>query len=350
MLRSNHLSYPGALGVKLRFIPLKEQGINPLWGSLLFSGGRESLSLMSTPYRQPKEVGGRLIRTVVSSLRKAEIQLPITSYILIAISGGSDSVALAHLLLKYGRRVGTAAKMELLHVNHGWRGQASDEDESFVRKLGARWKVPVTVVQARGGKLPKGESWEKLARDARKEIYERLANEKNAIVLTGHQADDLAETVLWRILTGAAKTHGGGISVRSGVELRPFLGVRKQFLKDFLREERLPWREDATNHEGRFMRSRMRRDIMTRLEEQFPRAIEHLGRLALGAQRAAVRGVSTESVESDAELFLAATGLRVRRSHHDLIQAKLKDRTWSGELHLPEGWILKRRPPGERQK
>src|SRR4051794_22839086 len=81
--------------------------------------------------RKPGPTGGALIRTVVGFLRQFQIQLPIDSHILIAVSGGADSVGLAHLLVHYGRRVIDRSKIRLLHINHGWRADESDQDEDF---------------------------------------------------------------------------------------------------------------------------------------------------------------------------------------------------------------------------
>src|SRR4051812_45912614 len=87
-----------------------------------------------TPYPKPGPVGGRLIRTMIATLREAGVVLPITSDILCAVSGGADSLALAHLLAHYGRRIVPRPReqLTLLHINHGWRGRASNADARFV--------------------------------------------------------------------------------------------------------------------------------------------------------------------------------------------------------------------------
>ena len=194
------------------------------------------------PYPKPGPVGGRLIRAVVGTLRGAGLLLPITSDILCAISGGADSMSLAHLLVRYGRRVVDHDRLKLLHVNHGWRGRESDADARFVMAAAREWGIPFLL---RKGTPPSGtkDSWEAHARAERKKFFAEFGGP----ILTAHHADDLAETVLWRILTGAARTHGGGIAVRHENELRPLLGVRKADLKAYLKEEGLSWREDSTS-------------------------------------------------------------------------------------------------------
>jgi tRNA(Ile)-lysidine synthase TilS/MesJ len=191
-----------------------------------------------------------------------------------------------------------------------------------------------------------GESWENVARSARKEIFKREALAHNALVFTAHQADDLAETLLWRLFTGAAKTHGGGIAARHGVEIRPFVSIRKQDLVSYLKEEGQSWREDMTNHSGRFLRSKMRLHLMPVIEEIFPRAIEHLVKYGIEAQnRQQFRGSQSDDaapLDSLRSLF-EATGLRPRRSHWDAIQA-MAERNTSATLQLGKGWGLRYEP------
>jgi tRNA(Ile)-lysidine synthase len=218
-----------------------------------------------------------------------KFDLPLTTHILIAYSGGPDSTALAHLLLKYGRRIAAPENIELLHVNHGWRGAESDGDEEFAKnfalEMGASchsFKVaaPDGQSQSYGG----GRSWDEVARSLRKDIFNREAESRSSWILTAHQMDDLAETVLWRLLTGAAESHGGGIARKHGVELRPLLNIRKKELLAYLQEERQGFRVDQTNDEERFLRARMRKRLFPEIEEIFPRAVENLAQLGFNAQ------------------------------------------------------------------
>ena len=340
------------------------------------------------PYPKPGATGGRLIREVLrllsefpSDRRAAEAHRgeelngrnrlgPLDSDILIvAVSGGADSIALAHLLIHYGRRVASREQIRLLHINHGWRGTESDADAAFVKACARKWRVPIVIKKLKPPKVGQGQSWEEEARSARKKIFAAEAKRLAATVVTAHHADDLAETVLWRILTGAHETHGGGIAVRHGVELRPCLRIRKDLLKQYLKEEGEAWREDSTNYGGRFLRARMRSQLMPELEKLFPRAIERLVTLALDAQR--VTGSVTRSrcvgsadsagsnercppLESPVELFelddtfapellLQAAGIKIRRPHWELLRTKLAaGKLWKGEIHLPGGWKLLR--------
>jgi tRNA(Ile)-lysidine synthase len=295
----------------------------------------------STPYPKPGPVGGRLIRGLVQRLRGE-----LTSHILIGVSGGSDSVALAVLLARYGRKIVSPERITLLHVNHQWRGEESEEDARFVRAqakaLGVRCKVirlPLPSAEA-----TRGDSWEELARRARKSVFERESSRLGgAPVLTAHQGDDLAETLLWRLFTGAARTHGAGIRFRHGVELRPLLAVRKAALQAFLREEGRGWREDATNSSGRFLRSRMRMELLPQIEALFPRAMEHLIAEGLRLQEVGPAVGEAMAPAAEAALFAAqGLGLRLKRVHIEEVARAVKLGRARRRIELPEGWSLTR--------
>jgi tRNA(Ile)-lysidine synthase len=274
----------------------------------------------SRPYAKPGETGGTLIRRIIAFLRENSLNLPLSTHILIASSSGSDSTALAHLIAKYGRRVVAPDQITLLHIHHGWRGEASDGDEEFVRALAARLGVgfeahrlepPRSADGSLNPAYADGRSWEDAARSLRKEVFRRRAAETGGLVFTGHHMDDLAETVLWRLLTGVASTHGGGIAVRHGVEVRPLLTTRKKELLEYLLEEGETWRSDETNEQERFLRARMRQKLLPEMEAIFPKAIENLAQLGLDAQaRSAHLGTEDADDSFAPELRLGATGFR----------------------------------------
>lgn len=300
----------------------------------------------SPPYPKPGPIGGGLIREVISFARSHnKMTLPIGSHILIGVSGGCDSVALAHLLVHFGRRIVPRSRISLLHVNHGWRGKESNADELFVKRLGKKWNVPVITHRLNFSKYhdPK-KSWENEARELRKDLFARDAEKHKALVFTAHQADDQAETLLWRLFTGAASTHGGGVIFRHGVEVRPFLRCRKTLIKNYLLEVDQNYREDATNQSDRFMRARMRTELMPAIEKLFPRSIEHLVQLALSVQADRPNLGSPPSIPYD--ILIKTAGLKMRRPHFETLSQKLvAKKSWCGEIHLPGGWKLICQPP-----
>jgi tRNA(Ile)-lysidine synthase len=260
-------------------------------------------------------------------------------------------MALAHLLTRYGRKIAPKASFRLLHVNHQWRGQESLEDAEFVKACAKRWKVPVTVRTLPPPDLlaetPKDRSRspEDLAREHRKRIFQKEASKHKALVFTAHHADDFAETVLWRLLSGNAKTQGGGILFAHGVERRLLLRTRKSDLKQYLIEEGESWREDLTNYDTRFLRARMRAELMPQLEQLFPRAVQHLVALGLDAQRGAPSlGAPLDPSET---LLKLPVGIKLRRAHWEAIEETVSDRK-TGELSLPGGWKLRRETQSAR--
>ncbi len=298
----------------------------------------------------PRQMGGTLIRRVIKHLRSAEIPLPLqpstNSHILIACSGGLDSTALAVLIGKYGRRI--AQDVSILHVNHGWRGRQSATDAREVQKLSRQLGLRFILEKLDPSKRPSGRSWEEWGRFERKRLYEKHVG-AGGWVLTGHQADELCETLLWRLFTGSAATHGQGILARDGREIRPLLTCFKSELAAFLAEEQISWREDPSNSDPKFLRASFRTKLKPVLDTQFPKWKEHLLRYASTGRNSPQE--ATPAGEWLAEWFGGA-GVRMRRVHWNHIHGWLnqvtsstraaapRDRTLDS-LHLEGGWKVR---------
>lgn len=294
----------------------------------------------STPprYPQPGPVGGRLIRHLVAQMKNLP-QPHIGSHILIGVSGGSDSTALALLLAKYGRQVISPTRLRILHVNHGWRGASSDADARWVRRRAKEWGIACTVVKALAARPLQGESPENRARNARKLIYLRYAARYNACLLTAHTQDDLAETILWRLMTGTFATQSEGIRFREGVEIRPLLGIRKTDLQAFLEEEGLEWREDSTNFDGQLLRSKMRLELFPRLESIFPRAVQRLA--ALAEVRPPNDAAISQKLGTTVGQLLSLTGTRIKSAHYQTLKNWRREPAANRVMLLPKGWTLR---------
>ena len=210
--------------------------------------------------------------------------------ILVAVSGGSDSTALLALFARAARDLGV--DLHVAHLDHGWRGAASERDAEFVRRLALRFKVPVTVGHVdpvawrRAGLRVAGRrqsSREARARALRRRFLKATAAEIGAQrVALGHTLDDQAESFLMRLLRGSGRRGLGAIHpVVDGVFIRPLLGLRRSELRAWLRARGLRWREDATNRDLRLTRNRVRRRLLPLLERQFnPKVVEILARTA----------------------------------------------------------------------
>jgi tRNA(Ile)-lysidine synthase len=176
--------------------------------------------------------------------------------VLVAVSGGADSVALLHVLLALAPAWRLA--LHVLHVDHGLRADSA-RDAEVVQALGARLGVPVHVAPVTVG----AGSQEAAARAARYAALEAWADRLGATrIATGHTADDQAETVLMRLLGGAGVRGLAAIPPVRGRVIRPLLETRRQALRDALAAAGLPWVEDPTNRDPAFLRNRVRHELL----------------------------------------------------------------------------------------
>ena len=209
--------------------------------------------------------------------------IPRGGRVLAALSGGPDSVALSALLAD-AAAAGGFTLAGLLHVNHQLRGGASEADEGFCRGLAAALDVPIRVerVDVAGLARADGLSIEHAGHRARYAIFERVAGEERADrVATGHTRDDLAETVLLRLIRGAGPGGLAGIRPRAGRIVRPLLGVARRELREHLAVCGLAYREDESNRDLRVIRNRVRHRLLPLLEREFSPSV--VAALARGA-------------------------------------------------------------------
>ena len=201
----------------------------------------------------------------------------------VALSGGSDSMALLHLL----RGLAAAGDLQLrgvIHVNHQLRGDQSEADERFCRDVAVRVGLPMHVerIDVAAERRLAGGSLEAVARRLR---YAALTRGAAALgsdrIAVGHTRDDQAETVLLKLLRGAGATGLGGIYPRRGNLVRPLLGMGREELRAWLSAEGHDWREDATNADTTLTRNRIRGELLPYLEQTFaPHVREILARTA----------------------------------------------------------------------
>lgn len=195
--------------------------------------------------------------------------------VLVALSGGADSVGLLHLLREL-ERDGFLTVAGLGHFNHQLRGTAADEDEQFCRDTGAALGIPVEVGSAPVRELAReqGRSVEDAARIARYAFLERAADAVHAdVIAVGHTRDDQAETFLLRLLRGAGPRGLAGIRPRSGRVVRPLIEIGRAALREYVEQRRLAFREDATNADVAIPRNRVRHELIAYLQREFSPAI-----------------------------------------------------------------------------
>jgi len=190
--------------------------------------------------------------------------------VLAAVSGGSDSVALAHIL----RDLDAAGELRLtglVHFNHQLRPSAADDERftsAVAESLGRSILVDREDVAARARRERR--SIEDAARAARYEFFARARATTDAdLVALGHTRDDQAETFLLRLVRGAGPRGLAGMHPRNGPIVRPLLGCRRQDLRDWLGVRSLPFVEDESNSDVSIPRNRVRAELLPLLERQF---------------------------------------------------------------------------------
>ena len=198
----------------------------------------------------------------------------------LAVSGGSDSVALAFLLTKGGKKKNAAKRFVILHVDHGLRPE-SKEEYRFVRALAKRLGIPFKGVYARVERRH-GESMEMAARRVRLEFFEKcMKSLKLDAIATGHHMDDVAETFLMKLRRASLcgireKSEVGAIRF-----VRPILGCRDCELREYLTHYGEEWREDASNGDVSIERNRVRHEVIPFLERTLdPHIVEHIARIS----------------------------------------------------------------------
>jgi len=206
--------------------------------------------------------------------------------VLAAVSGGSDSVALVFLLNELREKL-KLGKLAVAHINHGLRGEESDCDEQYVRRIAADLNIPFFLKRLSGRSLndPGIEQW------ARQERYLFLHSVCQSsgfdFIATGHTADDQAETLLFRMLRGAGiKGMRGILPVREDCVVRPLLFTTKKELIDWLNLKKIAYRTDSSNGDTSLSRNFIRHELLPVIKGYQPDAVHRLTMLSLQMQDA----------------------------------------------------------------
>ena len=194
--------------------------------------------------------------------------------VVVALSGGSDSVALAHLIGELDA-AGELRAVGVAHFNHQLRNTA-DADERFCHSMAASLGWPILTgrddVAARARRERR--SIETAARQARYEFFTRARSHFNAeVVAVGHTRDDQAETFLLRLMRGAGPRGLAAMHPRNGAIIRPLLACRRGELRAYLEARRIAFVEDETNSDVSIPRNRVRAELVGLLERRFNPAI-----------------------------------------------------------------------------
>jgi tRNA(Ile)-lysidine synthase len=275
-----------------------------------------------------------LLKCVLRALQ-GECQVRAKDRVLVAVSGGIDSMCLLHALSMLSPKLGFTL---LAHgVDHGLRREAArelDQAEQFAAKLGVAFTRSKVKLKA-GGNI------QHRARELRYAALEAAAERAKATLLaTAHHADDRAETVLLRLLRGAGPEGLAALPARAGQRIRPLIRVTRADIVAHAERHRIPSSEDPSNSDGRFLRSRVRHELLPLLEQLSPGVRAHLnaladalavergndgqtGRLSLGLNRAQFQALT-------AALRQGVAGPRIRISDRLELRLQRPDPVRSG--------------------
>jgi len=198
---------------------------------------------------------------------------------LVGVSGGRDSVALLHWLVEAGYK-----RLVACHLNHQLRGTSSDRDARFVEKFVEEYDVDLEMgsVNVKAFAIKQKMSIEAAAREARYKFFAQIAKQRRAqTIFLGHHADDLVETFFINLFRGSGASGLGAmreVSKRriNDVDLtivRPFLGIWRSEIDEFIAQRRLKFREDESNKDVAALRNRIRHRIIPYLEKTLGRNI-----------------------------------------------------------------------------
>ncbi|MFQ3182851.1 MAG: tRNA(Ile)-lysidine synthase, partial [Polaribacter sp.] len=191
--------------------------------------------------------------------------------LLIAISGGIDSVVLTHLLSTLNFDI------SLAHCNFNLRGKESDVDEIFVKELAKKLTIKCFTISFETNKIAREnkESTQITARNLRYGWFQEIIKEHHFdYVLTAHHADDNLETFLINLTRGSGLDGFTGIPEINGNIVRPFLKFSREEVLCFAKENNISWREDQSNASTKYVRNKMRHQVLPVLKEINPSLLE----------------------------------------------------------------------------
>jgi len=228
-----------------------------------------------------------MLHTVLQFCRREKL-IEKDDYVLAGVSGGADSVCMLKLLAGLQREMGFF--LEAVHVEHGIRGEESEQDAAFVEQLCREIGVPLQVYHvqavsyAKEQKLGLEEAARVLRYDCYKQAAAKVSGSKVKVALA-HHADDNAETVLFQMVRGSGIDGMSGICPRRemipGIEVvRPLLTVTRRQIEAYLQKEEQVYCVDSTNEDVTYSRNKIRHKVLPMLEEVNARAVTHINQSA----------------------------------------------------------------------
>ncbi len=222
-----------------------------------------------------------LTQTVYDTITKHHL-LQAGDTVLVALSGGADSVALLHCMLSL-QTVLQLREVRALHVHHGLRGSLADRDEQFVMHLCNSLHVPLKTAHV--DTIAQAELYDETIEEAGRRLrYAALGEEAvrfpSSKILTAHTADDQAETVLMRFMRGCGTKGLSGIPICRGNIVRPLLYCTAEEVRNFCKDSHLDYVVDETNADESYTRNFVRRRVMAPMKEHTPAVVKHMAATA----------------------------------------------------------------------
>ena len=222
---------------------------------------------------------GKAVNKLLKEIKK---YLPPGARVVIACSGGADSVALTDAVCQLRDECGY--KIAVMHVEHGLRGEEALRDAAFVEKFCEERGLDFACRHVKAGVYAKAEglSVEDAARKLRyRELWQYVDELGADFLLTAHHAGDQAETVLMQMMRGSGTAGLGGMQVQAGRLMRPLLFVQRSEIEAYCRKRNLSFCHDSTNDDVHYTRNRIRKELLPYLQQQFnPQLVTVLGQTA----------------------------------------------------------------------
>jgi len=190
-----------------------------------------------------------------------------TQKVLLAVSGGMDSVVMCDLFSK------AKINFVIAHCNFGLRAEESNEDEMFVKKLSIKYKVPfvITTFQTLAFADSEKISTQMAARILRYEWFEKVRKEHNCdYIATAHHQNDVLETIFLNLTKGTGIAGLHGIKAKKGYLIRPMLFAEKDDIFEYIVENQIIWREDSSNESNKYQRNLIRNEVVPLLKKINP--------------------------------------------------------------------------------
>lgn len=250
--------------------------------------------------------------------------IPKNSNIVVAVSGGIDSIFLLDILYKLKEKL-FINKLSVAHFNHKLRKEESNRDEEFVKKLAASYKLDFYTEESNIKELSESSkiSIQECARNYRLDFLERIAvKTQSNLIATGHNSDDLAETSLMWLFRGTSLDGVKGIPVKRGKFIRPLLSTTRKEIIEYVVKNQLLFVEDSSNRKNDYTRNFIRNSLFPTIEENINQNAKiHISRFA-------------NSIKDDIDYLEKITRRYEKKYVKDVLFGKLIDLNFFAKIHV----------------